>query len=100
MTNRVISQIEFELGQIEQLFEAYVDLLDRRNKKKPDLVEITALASILHSFYNGLENIFLSIPKVLMPMFLVHRGISNRQVQAERALPLKVHLKGLAIERL
>jgi hypothetical protein len=74
LTNRVISQIEFELGQIEQLFEAYVDLLDRRNKKKPDLVEITALASILHSFYNGLENIFLSIPKVLMPMFLVARN--------------------------
>jgi hypothetical protein len=33
------------------------------NKNKPDLVEITALASVLHSFYNGLENIFLSIAK-------------------------------------
>jgi hypothetical protein len=28
-----------------------------------DLIEVTALASVLHSFYNGLENIFLSIVK-------------------------------------
>jgi hypothetical protein len=63
LTNRVISHIEFELGQIEQLFESYADLLDRIKKNKPDLVEITALASILHSFYNGLENIFLSIAR-------------------------------------
>ena len=39
-------------------------------------------------------------PESTVPVRLVHRGISNRQVQAERALPLKVHLKGLAIERL
>ena len=31
----------------------------------PDLVEITALASVLHSFYNGLENVFLSISKAV-----------------------------------
>ena len=29
----------------------------------PNLVDITALASVLHSFYNGLENIFLNIAK-------------------------------------
>jgi hypothetical protein len=29
------------------------------------LVEITATASVLHSFYNGLENIFLTIAKGL-----------------------------------
>jgi hypothetical protein len=27
------------------------------------MVEIAALASVLHSFYNGLENVFLSIAK-------------------------------------
>ncbi|MFB3040637.1 MAG: hypothetical protein ACE1ZS_02375 [Candidatus Poribacteria bacterium] len=27
------------------------------------MVEITALGSVLHSFYNGIENIFLSILK-------------------------------------
>jgi hypothetical protein len=63
LTKKTISQIEFEIGQIDRLFEAYADLLERIHENKPDLVEITALASVLHSFYNGLENIFLSIAK-------------------------------------
>lgn len=29
----------------------------------PDLVEITAMASVLHSFYGGLESIFLRVAK-------------------------------------
>lgn len=63
MTKRVISQIEFEMDQIEQLLEAYADLLARTKENKPGLIEVTALASVLHSFYTGLENIFLSIAK-------------------------------------
>ena len=51
------------MGQINQLFESYADLLEQAQKKAPDLVEVTAMASVLHSFYNGLENIFLSIAK-------------------------------------
>lgn len=31
--------------------------------QRPDIVEITALVSVLHSFYNGLENIFLTVAK-------------------------------------
>lgn len=38
-------------------------LLERVQQGEPDLVEVTAVASVLHSFYNGLENIFLSIAK-------------------------------------
>lgn len=63
MAEKVISQIKVEIGQIDQLFEAYANLLERVQKTPPDLVEVTALASVLHSFYNGLENIFLSIAK-------------------------------------
>jgi hypothetical protein len=60
---RVISQIRFEIKQIDRLFERYTDLLERVQEGTPDLVEVTAAASVLHSFYNGLENIFLSIAK-------------------------------------
>ena len=60
---RVISQIRFEIKQIDRLFERYTDLLERVQKGTPDLVDVTAVASVLHSFYNGLENIFLSIAK-------------------------------------
>ncbi len=60
---KVISQIKFEIKQIDRLFERYTDLLERVQKGTPDLVDVTAVASVLHSFYNGLENIFLSIAK-------------------------------------
>lgn len=63
LVEKVISQVKFEIGQIDHLFESYADLLEQAQKKAPDLVEITAVASVLHSFYNGLENIFLSIAK-------------------------------------
>ena len=60
MPEKVVSQINFEIEQIEQLFISYADLL---NKINPNLVEVTAIASVLHSFYNGIENIFLSVAK-------------------------------------
>jgi hypothetical protein len=63
---KVIRQIRFE---IEQLFESYAKLLEKAQQRKPDLVEVTAIASVLHSFYNGLENIFCASPKELTEMF-------------------------------
>lgn len=63
MVEQVISQVKFEIDQIDQLFDSYADLLERAQKSTPNLIEVTALASVLHSFYNGLENIFLSIAK-------------------------------------
>lgn len=63
MVRKAVSQVWFEIGQIDHLFESYADLLEQVRGKVPDLVEVTAVASVLHSFYNGLENIFLSIAK-------------------------------------
>jgi hypothetical protein len=63
LTEKVISRIKFEIKQIDRLFELYADLLERVQEDTPDLVDVTAVASVLHSFYNGLENIFLSIVK-------------------------------------
>jgi hypothetical protein len=65
LADHIVSQMIFEIGQIDQLLTVYADLLERALQRPPDLVEITALASVLHSFYNGLENIFLSIAKGL-----------------------------------
>ncbi|MGB9723840.1 MAG: hypothetical protein ACP5OO_06565 [Chloroflexia bacterium] len=55
------ARIIFEIEQIDRLLQTYADLLKRLRQHEPDLVEVTAAASILHSFYNGLENIFLVI---------------------------------------
>ena len=65
MAEKVASQVIFEIGQINQLLSAYADLWERAQENTPNLVELTAIASVLHSFYNGLENIFLSIAKGL-----------------------------------
>jgi uncharacterized protein YutE (UPF0331/DUF86 family) len=54
--------VEFELEEIESLFDLYKEELFDLNKI-PNLVELTAFASVLHSFYNGIENIFLTIAK-------------------------------------
>ncbi|MCG3159493.1 MAG: hypothetical protein JMDDDDMK_00482 [Acidobacteria bacterium] len=51
------------MGLIDELLATYDDLLQRAQKDTPNLIETAALASILHSFYNGLENIFMRVAK-------------------------------------
>lgn len=60
---QIESQIRFEIQQIDKLFDIYGTLLTSCGHKEPDLVEITAMASVLHSFYNGLEKLFEIIAK-------------------------------------
>jgi hypothetical protein len=60
---RAIAQIAFEITQIDNLFGVYAELLTRVQQHQPDTVEIAAVASVLHSFYNGIEKIFLIVAK-------------------------------------
>jgi hypothetical protein len=57
--------VRFEVTQIDRLFESYADLLAHAQQSVPSNVEIAALATVLHSFYNGLENIFQLVAKRL-----------------------------------
>jgi hypothetical protein len=86
LAKKVIAQIEFEISQIELLLESYADLVKRARQSEPDLIEITALASVLHSFYNGLENIFSSIAKGVDKDIPTgsqwHRDLLNQMVQS------------------
>jgi len=60
------SQIRFEVESIDRLLlNSYADLLGLVQRKEPNLTEMAALASVLHSFYNGVETIFLSVAKEL-----------------------------------
>lgn len=65
MVEKTVSQVTFEIDQIDRLLAAYADLLEQAQRARPDLIQVTALASVSHSFYNGLENIFLIIAKSL-----------------------------------
>lgn len=59
----VKEKIKFEIAEIDREFESYSLLFDLIKLRTPDLVEMTAIASVLHSFYNGVESIFLIIAK-------------------------------------
>ena len=52
MTEKIFAQVNFEIGQIDHLLESYATLLETAQVVEPDLVETTAVASVLHSFYN------------------------------------------------
>ena len=87
MIEKAISQIEFEIGQIGQLLESYVELFERAKTDSPNMVDITALGSVLHSFYNGLENIFLTIAKRIDKQIPEttqwHRDLLNQMTETE-----------------
>ena len=63
MLNQIIEEVEFELSEIEKLFEIYSLLIEHCKNGHFDLIEGTAMAAVLHSFYNGIEKIFLIIAK-------------------------------------
>ncbi len=46
LAEKVVSQIKFEIEQIDRLFELYAGLLERVQQGTPDLVDVTAVASI------------------------------------------------------
>ncbi len=65
LPNTIVEEILFEIGEIDDLFVVYAELLSRIRQRNPDVVEVAALSSVLQSFYMGLENIFLLIAKRL-----------------------------------
>lgn len=63
MDNKLEIKIRFEISQLENLLINASSLLSILKLKDPDFVELSASGSILHSFYNGIENIFVMIEK-------------------------------------
>ncbi len=63
ISSKLISQVEFELSQLNRLFDSYQVLFQKALYQPLNNIEITAMGSVIHSFYNGVENIFLLIAK-------------------------------------
>lgn len=60
---KVFGEIDTECNRIDRLFQEYEPLLEKTKTQEPDFIEIGSLAMMLHSFYNGLESIFIRIAK-------------------------------------
>ena len=59
----VADRIRSEMGQIDELFRQFDELIGSPPGMEPDLVRRTALAAVLHSFYTGVEAILLTVAK-------------------------------------
>jgi len=63
LNNELKIKISFEISQIDKLLNESQLLQDLCKLKVPDFIELSAAAMVLHSFYNGVENIILMIFK-------------------------------------
>lgn len=61
MSDKLKKQITVELEQLVHLLNTYQSLLKKCRSESPDPIELSALAAMLHAFYNGIENIFKRI---------------------------------------
>lgn len=61
MWPEIEEQVAIERTNIDQLFAAYQALISKSSQIEPDFIELSALATMLHSFYTGIENIFKRI---------------------------------------
>ena len=58
-------KIRYEISRIDKSLDSVKPLLDICRLKEPDIIEMTAAAQVLHSFYNGVESVSLLIIKYM-----------------------------------
>jgi hypothetical protein len=63
LDENVEQKILFEIAQIDEIIDCTKPLRDLCNIKIPDIIEKSAVALLLQSFYNGIENILIIILK-------------------------------------
>ena len=55
--------IQRELNELDKLMCRYADAIRSGSVGEPELLHVTALGSVLHSFYSGIERIFTDVAK-------------------------------------
>ncbi|MBK7180717.1 MAG: hypothetical protein IPH82_26660 [Chloroflexi bacterium] len=103
MSETISQRVQRDVALIDHLLAAYADLLLQVEQKPPDLVQVTALASVLHSFYNGVESIFIIIAKEIdgaVPTgdrwhrdLLEQMGMANEFREAVLPFPIQLQLQ-------
>jgi len=59
LDEKIRIKIEHEISRIDKSLDSVMPLLDLCKLKEPDVIEMTAAAQVLHSFYNGVESIIV-----------------------------------------
>lgn len=99
MSSELAADITSSLQDIGNLLGTYRMLLDLAQQQQPDEVELAALATVLHSFYNGAESIFLNISKSLDDNLRQegqwHRALLNAMIRPTSVRPAVLSI-GLA----
>lgn len=94
MWDKLRKQVATELEQLGHLLETHQALLNRSSDTDPSAVELMALAAVLHSFYNGVENILKRIAIEIdgtMPTGEVwHRDLLDAAMRPSAARPQAV----------
>jgi len=65
LDEKVKIKIEYEISRIDKSLHSVKPLLVLCKTKKPDIIEMTAAAQVLHSFYNGVESVIVLFFKYL-----------------------------------
>ena len=63
LPDNVRDKIQFEFQSIEKELAAVSTLFDDLSSREPDFIQLRAIASSLHAFYNGVERILMVIIK-------------------------------------
>ena len=63
MSSNIPRDVADSINDIAELLKTYENLFLTVEQKHPDNIELAALATVLHSFYNGIEGIFIYIAK-------------------------------------
>ena len=61
MWDKLPEHVGLDREQLHRLLEKHRPLLDACTRRLPNDIELSALAAMLHSFYNGVENILKRI---------------------------------------
>lgn len=64
-SHKLVSEIESELEDLGSELAAVRPLMNKLKATEPDPIEIRAVATTLHAFYNGVEHVFTRIAKRL-----------------------------------
>ena len=63
MDEKIKEKINLEISKLDLLIGKSSILIEKCRIIEPDFFELNAIGSILHSYYNGLENIFTLVGK-------------------------------------